>query len=131
MKEYIGIPYVSKGRSFNGCDCYGLLCIIYKHEKGIVLEEFAETYIDAKNLASASDALLQNRRNWVKIDEAQVRQHDAVLLKVKGYAAHVGVVTDAERGDFIHTLAGHNSAIDNYKRLVWQKRIEGFYRLMA
>lgn len=128
ISQYIGIPYASKGRTFLGCDCYGLLYLLYKFEKDILLELFGETYVDAKNLESVCGAVIQNRHDWVKIEDAEVQEFDVILLKIKGYAAHVGVVLDSNRKDFIHTLAGHDSALDNYGRLAWKKRIEGFYR---
>ena len=68
MEKYIGIPYQSKGRSFEGCDCYGLLQLFYAKELKVSLLAYAETYSNAENLESASAALLDNRNDWVKIE---------------------------------------------------------------
>lgn len=127
-KTYIGIPYKSKGRSFDGCDCYGLIYLVYALENNLWMETYGETYNSAEDVESACAALLDNRCDWVKIEESEVRPLDVILLKVRGYAAHVGVVVDPKRKEFLHTLAGHNSALDNYGRLAWKRRIEGFYR---
>ena len=38
-KKYLEIPYKPLGRDWNGCDCWGLLCLIAKGEYGITLPD--------------------------------------------------------------------------------------------
>ena len=40
FSKYIGLKYKLKGRESSGLDCYGLVYLIYKEEKGIVLPDF-------------------------------------------------------------------------------------------
>ena len=61
MIDYIGIPYKDKGRTFNGCDCYGLLMLYYKKELGI---EIPEVHISAE----------QPRRSLAKYHE-EISKH--------------------------------------------------------
>ena len=38
-KRYLQIPYKPLGRDWNGCDCWGLLCLIAKEEYTIALPD--------------------------------------------------------------------------------------------
>jgi len=40
--KYINVIYKHKGRDFSGVDCYGLVYLIFKEEKGIILPDLSE-----------------------------------------------------------------------------------------
>ncbi|GAG38784.1 unnamed protein product, partial [marine sediment metagenome] len=40
FSKYIDIPYLHKGSEFSGADCWGLVKLIYKEEKSIILPNF-------------------------------------------------------------------------------------------
>ena len=37
--KYVGLPWAWKGRTSEGVDCYGLLRLVYRDERGIALPE--------------------------------------------------------------------------------------------
>lgn len=39
--KYLGIPYQHNSSTFKGCDCLGLLRLIYREEYGITLPEYS------------------------------------------------------------------------------------------
>ncbi|PHR17287.1 MAG: phage tail protein [Sphingopyxis sp.] len=123
MDEYIGIPFVAEGRSRDGCDCWGLIRLIYRDHKGIVLPTYTG-YGDPLARA-ATDLIEAGRVDWEKVTQPQ--PYDAVLFLVRGQPHHIGLVI--RPGWMIHTARGKQSCIESYNRPLWRSRIEGFYRV--
>jgi cell wall-associated NlpC family hydrolase len=123
--DYIGIPYVSKGRSFKGCDCWGLVYLYYKHEYNIELPTYTSWYIDVENLSVLDYTVNTNKnKDYILVDKPQVG--DIVLFRIKGYVVHCGVYIG--NGEFLHNFFGTNSCIERLDSVKWNKRVEGFYR---
>ena len=59
VSKYIGIPFVSNGRTMEGCDCYGLVRLVLHNEYGIYLPELSDNYTDALNILDAQQ--IQNQ----------------------------------------------------------------------
>lgn len=127
FNRFLSIPYADKGRDYSGADCYGILYLIYK-ENGIILPSYTSDYENSGNSKSAGLAIAQNSQKWQKIEEAQIKLFDVVLFKICGFPCHLGVIIDSKEKMMIHTLKGQNTSIEKYSRVMWQKRIEGFYR---
>lgn len=107
--KYLSIPYLDRGASFEGCDCWGLVCLYYKNELGIELPHFS-------NFAA------QNTPLFNKAEQARI--HDVMIISDSGQAGHCGVIISDR--EFLHTMesAGvHISRID-----LWKDRIMSFHR---
>ena len=120
--DYIGIPYKNKGRDLAGCDCFGLVKMFYKQELFIYLPEY--DYSDAEDAEDASRTLINGRGEWKEVTKPAFG--DVIMLNVAGLPVHIGVVLEHRR--MLHSLKGHNSAIELYDGFRWKNRIEGFYR---
>jgi len=60
--SYLSTPYVKGGRGLtDGCDCWGLVKMIYAREYGIVLPEYYETFIHVSEAKSA----LVSQGEWI------------------------------------------------------------------
>ena len=44
LSDFVGIPHADLGRDRAGCDCYGLLRLVYAEDLGIALPSFTGTY---------------------------------------------------------------------------------------
>jgi murein DD-endopeptidase / murein LD-carboxypeptidase len=95
FERYLGIPWVMGGASSSGCDCWGLVQIIYKAELGIVLEHASEmTSLAAANaarrVALVRELMLGEAR---LVPAAEPQDFDIVELAMAGEAAdHVGLM---------------------------------------
>ena len=78
--EFIGIPYVPKGRSFDGCDCIGLVILWFK-ERGYDLgdagsEPYAEDWSDED-----PQRYLQTLLHYGEfVDFRQVQENDVLMI---------------------------------------------------
>jgi len=121
IKKYIGLPY-SIEKDSNGFDCWGIYREIYKNEKGIILPK-NDFYVNADHIASVELAIEHDKENWEKIQNPEL--FSLILMNIMGHPIHLGMYLDETY--MIHTLKGHNSAIERYNSFKWKKRIEGFY----
>lgn len=121
--KYIGIPYVEKGRTIEGTDCWGLVRLIYKNEYNIDLPSFADEYIP-KDVAHISELVNQYNEGWEKLDTAY--EGVGVLFNIVGHASHMGVMIDSTK--FIHSIEGANTSIGDINSPKWKRRLVGFYK---
>lgn len=119
--KYIGIPYKMMGCSMEGCDCWGLVRLVYKNEFGIDIPSVTIDMTDHANMElipMGLDAM------WDKTDNPQ--PGDVINFHVLGHDQHVGIVTAP--GQMLHVFDnGHTSCIETYTSRKWKNRIAGIY----
>ncbi len=89
--QYVGIPFVDRGASAAGCNCWGLVHLIYRERAGIVLPTYAE--VSARDLARA-DALFKSESACDPWSPAQGAPRLFDVLMARGRPLHVGVMMD-------------------------------------
>jgi len=127
VEKYIGVPYKNRGRDFNGFDCWGLFRTVYKEQLGVdlpILDGYTRSEDDQVVGGIVLDQISQT---WEPVAEPQL--YDGVVFKLAGFPSHVGIVLD--KGTFIHTLKGRNTAVDRLSNIIWRNRIFGFYRYVG
>jgi len=133
INQYIRIPFAEKGRDEGGCDCWGLVCVIYRNELGIELPHYLEEYdnID-KDRKQISNKIFQEKTgdDWQEVAEEDAEPYDVVSLRILGLPMHVGVVTPVDN-HMIHIEKGKNAAHVSYTRPEWEKRKLGFFRYVG
>lgn len=134
VADYVGIPYRALGRARDGLDCWGLVRLVYAERMGIALPAY-----DGRGFcrgsgpttrASVADvaALVADakRASWCEVPATSASAPDVVLLRVHGQPIHVGVLVAP--GAMLHSLAGHDSAVERLDGLAWSNRLMGFWR---
>lgn len=124
--KYVEIPFAEHGRSLEGCDCWGLACVIYKQELGINLPELLD-YKNTKDSQTIAELYKEEHQRWTEISEGGEKPFDILIFNVMGLPTHVGIVIT--KGLMIHCEYGIGTHVTEYKReLAWKKRLVGIYR---
>jgi cell wall-associated NlpC family hydrolase len=125
--KYIGIPFITNGRTMDGCDCYGLIRLVLRNEYEIELPELSDNYTDAQNIKETA-LLFAEHRPVLAAEKLSIPQEKAVVVITEhGVAAHVGIV--AGGGYILHTGAKTGSVCQRETHPGLRGRIEGYYHV--
>jgi cell wall-associated NlpC family hydrolase len=121
LSPYIGIPYLNRGSSFQGCDCWGLVWLFNAEELHRLIPRY-EGYDDANDSAIMKDYISGRWGAWEEVarDALQIGDVLAVRLGIKA-ATHCGVY--AGNGKMLHTLAGRMSCLESIEEGFWKNAI--------
>lgn len=121
--KFIGVPFVDGGRDEKGCDCWGLVCAIFKMN-GILLPDYTISCFDTKPVIEAMKAA---EGKWQRLEQPTEPCLVAMCLapEYPRMVNHVGVYVGD--GWYLHTIAKTNSCVMKIDNPVYKKRIQGFY----
>lgn len=124
-ENYVGIPYLSRGRSrYEGCDCWGLVRLVYADEMGILLPSFRTAYESAQDMVEVEGVISKRKSGFDEVEEP--RTADIVLCRVLGYETHVGIYVGDQR--MLHVMKGTGACIVSLQSAMWKRRIVGYFR---
>ncbi|MFG1343206.1 C40 family peptidase [Xanthobacter autotrophicus] len=109
--DYVGIPFLDGGRDRSGCDCWGLVRLVYAEVLGIDLPSHGE--ISAHDMARVSPLIREGSAcaPWLPV-AGGAKPFDVLVMR--GRPLHVGVMVDHRH--VLHVEASTASvivAIDN------------------
>ena len=123
MTPYIGLPYLTGGRNKKGLDCWGLMRLIYKEEKGIELPEYPG--ISAEEAIIKGKVIARDTANdWIPIEKPE--DGCGVAMSQKHVYHHVGVWADADGGKVVHCWEGTKFVVADTRRNLYLK---GFLKI--
>lgn len=126
LDRFVGLPYLDKGRSVEGVDCYGLLCLVYHQTLDIELASHVDRSVTSADRKAIAALIADELDGWVAIAEGHERAFDAVLIRVGRDVMHVGMVVCP--GKLLHVESGETSRIEPYRTGKLRHRLAGFYR---
>lgn len=125
MNRFVGIPFLDKGRSFEGADCYGIVKLWYKEILNIAIPETVIT-ADKPRLIFAN-YLKEISQNWELCEPCK---NAVVAMSVHALhpkmITHFGVMIDENR--FIDTRENICSYLINIDDPRIKNQIKGFYK---
>lgn len=125
-QKYVGIPYLDRGRTFEGADCYGLIRLVYRDELLIDLASFSEEYPSAVDMACVAGLISDARTEQTWIEQREARPYDVLVFRRGRVECHLGLVV--ARGRMLHMAEGQSSRIEPYETGEWMPRLTGIYR---
>ena len=92
--RYVGIPFAPGGNGVSGCDCWGLVRLVYRREfrielPGVTLDVEKGSVTDAASVSPMLD--LVRDAFWERVSVPS--PGDVAVFRVRGYDSHVGLVT--------------------------------------
>ena len=127
VSKYIGLPYEAGARGPERVDCWGLACMVYAQEFGIVLPQYPGLSLEAKPV-ECSDAIKEGLANsW---EETSAPFEGALVAMGERVAIHhIGIFVPSEVGRILHCWETQRVVLDLVRvlRLRGLKTIK-FYR---
>lgn len=125
--QYGHCKFAPNGRTDTDIDCWQLARLVYRDHLGVDLPIIDGVYTDnsPKTIVRVSRAMAEEREKWIQVSEP--KEFDIVLMKPRGKMFfHVGIYIP--RGKMLHIEDGSQVTSERIDGIVWQNRIEGFYR---
>ena len=133
--DYIGIPFVEKGRDRAGCDCWGLVRLVLAERFGLELPSYADEYESLEDLGAIVELIggAQEGGAWRRIAAEETRAGDLAVLRGVP-VPHIGIVIAP--GQMLHTMRGAEASLARLADQAWRRRLEptrrepyaGYYR---
>ncbi|WP_321367573.1 NlpC/P60 family protein [uncultured Desulfuromusa sp.] len=126
-EKYVGIDFVSKGRSWSGVDCYGLLRLIYRHERGIELPAL-QGYESTRDHATMNSMIHTQPTliGFIPVGLTELQAFDVLVIRQAGFDCHLGIVIDHRR--IIHSEHGKMAVVEDFTRPHLRPRIREAWR---
>lgn len=130
QSKYMKIPFKSHGKDFSGCDCGGLVWLVYKNELGIELPDWTDLYSGTRienSLELCETVSTMLGENGIEVPFSEIRPFDVVAFNIAGTPIHVGVVTT--KRIFMHTMQGRTRVEQvRFDNPQWRNRLTGCFR---
>lgn len=123
FSDLLGIPYRERGRTTEGVDCWGLVCLFHR-KLGVDIPDYLATYKSSSDMEGVGEAITEQKQNWLKVDEPEFG--DVLVFNICGFPCHVGVYIGS--GDFMHSFNGTDVCIERLGSLSWSRRLLETYR---
>lgn len=131
VNTYTGIPFVDHGRDRLGCDCYGLVRMVFFDQRGVDLPLLTAGYEDTKQREDIAE-MFQRQPLLIGFEQVllgQVQPFDVLVIRQMGFDCHLGVV--ASPGIMLHTESGKGAVIEEYLRPHIKPRVKEAWRYVG
>lgn len=128
LGAYVGIPYADAGATRDGCNCWGLVCLVLSEQCGIELPAYAE--ITANHMTEAARQMSHDceRPPWRKVECPQT--FDVALMTamhgITKIVGHVGVMSG--ENEVLHTWRATGAVNMPISHRLIRFKLLGFYR---
>lgn len=128
LQQYIGIPFLDHGRDREGCDCWGLVRLVYMEQLGAELPDMGDSYSEAYARGEVSAAMAEEGgKGWcVDVTAGPWQPLDIMVFTRAGVECHVGLYV--RPGEMLHVIEGTAAAYERYDTVKWKRRLSRVVR---
>jgi cell wall-associated NlpC family hydrolase len=120
----VGVPFVDRGRTPSGWDCWGLIVNAYQECYGIVVPGYEN--ISALDSREAGQMIDQQKKLWVEIPIGKEHPGDVIVLRHGTWPCHVGLIV--KPGFMLHVDLRIDTCVEAYNTAIWKTQVIGIYR---
>ena len=120
----VGVPFLDRGRTFSGWDCWGLVVFAYQVCFNISLPGFDD--ISAYNSAAAGAFIAAQKKRYLEISPGQERGGDVIVLRHASWPCHTGLII--RPGLMLHVDEVHGTYVENYRTGICKNQVISFHR---
>jgi cell wall-associated NlpC family hydrolase len=129
VAPYVGLPFKVGGRDRSGCDCWGLVWLIYREHAGVTLPSYSETPADDLLQCIREIKAAITTPTWRRIERGALAKLDVAVMFTGRLLTHVGLMVDGER--LIHVEEATSAVVVPIGSPFVKNRIAGFYRFQG
>lgn len=123
--EFVGVPFLDRGRTLMGADCWGLFRLALLKVAGLELPTY-DDYASVVERRVNAEMIRGGMGDWRQVPAGQEQRFDGMLMKDGRYDSHIGLVV--QRGRMLHTYQGASSCVDRYHDSPFREQLIGFWR---
>lgn len=120
----IGVPFLDRGRTRAGVDCWGAVTVVFQEQLGITLPPWDT--IGHQERAAIAATVVKSLPEWTPVPPGSEQAFDVIVLRVHGRPIHCALVIAP--GLMLHAQPGTAVCAEPYSAPRWRSRITGFYR---
>ncbi|MDI6026711.1 NlpC/P60 family protein [Corticibacterium sp. UT-5YL-CI-8] len=122
----VGLPYVPRGRTLEGFDCWGCVRLALA-SAGVSVPAYDG--VDPEDTATKSRLFQQGAGTdaWRRVSAPA--EFDVALFRMGRHDSHVGIVVSPTQMLHADRRAGQ-SVVESFDSVKWANRLVGFYRHM-
>lgn len=137
-RDYVGLPYRDLGRDRAGCDCWGLVRMVWAEQAGVEVPMYGTVHGGGGAGGGVEPAVRQATSGalWNPVQRGVERCFDAVLMRgawrdaegaLHAGLIHVGIVVAP--GVVLHIEQGIDAALGFYRTDIrLSRRVDSFWR---
>lgn len=126
---YVGIPFKAHGRDRQGCDCWGLLRLVYLEQFGIsVPSHDGPSWEPGTAPEEIARVIAAESLAYPEITLGEERLGDGLVVRMPDGEIHVALVLCP--GWMLHVEESCASVIEPYCGMRWQRRIARVHRVL-
>ena len=122
VSDWVGIPYLDRGRDRNGLDCLGLYVLLNKVRLG---RDIPDPYCTISG-AIRRGVVMQQARLYRKVAPVDYTEGDAVMLRQMGFPIHVAYCIGGSV--MLHADGLRGVICECFDGTKWKNRVLGVYR---